>query len=77
VSVSPSLAASSILSWTLRYFCLSNVFSRELSWWSVKAVRALRGFLGFNRCDGLSCPDALLSDLAESRDGTIISCNDK
>ena len=44
VSVSPSLAASSSRSWTLRYFWRSKLFSSVCSWWSVKAVRALRAF---------------------------------
>ena len=47
VSVRESLAASSMRSCTLRYFCRSNDFSRHDSWWSVKAVRALRGFFVF------------------------------
>ena len=38
VSVRLSFAASSIRSWTLRYFCLSKLVSRVWSWWSVKAV---------------------------------------
>lgn len=37
---------------TLRYFCRSKLLSSWLSWWSVKAVRALRGF--FVRTGGLS-----------------------
>lgn len=54
VSVSCSLAASSILSCTLRYFCRSKLFSRVWSWWSVKAVRA---FLCFLLCAELSVLD--------------------
>ena len=38
-------AANSIRSCTLRYFCRSKLCSREVSCWSVKAVRALRAFL--------------------------------
>lgn len=48
VSVRFSLAASSMRSCTLRYFCLSKFVSRVCSWWSVKAVRA---FLCFLCCD--------------------------
>ena len=44
-SASCSLAASSILSCTLRYFCRSKLFSRSCSCWSVNAVRGLRCFL--------------------------------
>ena len=47
VSVRLSFAANSIRSWTLRYFWRSNDFSKQWSWWSVNAVRALRGFLIF------------------------------
>ena len=39
-----SLAASSIRSWTERYFCLSKLFSSVCNWWSVNAVRAFRCF---------------------------------
>lgn len=52
VSVRLREAANSILSCTLRYFCLSKLRSSWASWWSVKAVRALRGF--FSRTGGLS-----------------------
>lgn len=52
VSVRLSDAASSILSCTLRYFCLSKLRSSWASWWSVNAVRAFRGFL--SRTGGLS-----------------------
>ena len=45
VSVRLSLAASSILSWTERYFCLSKLDSRVWSWLSVKAVLAFLCFL--------------------------------
>ena len=45
VSVRLSLAASSILSWTERYFCLSKLDSKVCSWLSVKAVRAFLCFL--------------------------------
>ena len=45
VSVRLSLAASSILSCTLRYFCRSKLFSKVCNWWSVNAVRAFRCFL--------------------------------
>ena len=39
------MAASSILSWTERYFCLSKLDSRVCSWLSVKAVLAFLCFL--------------------------------
>jgi len=52
VSVRFRAAARSIRSCTLRYFCLSKLRSNWLSWWSEKAVRALRGFL--EREGGLS-----------------------
>jgi hypothetical protein len=45
VSLRFNLLASSIRSWTLRYFWRSNDFSRVWSWWSVNAVRAFRCFL--------------------------------
>lgn len=44
-SLRSNLWANSCLSWTLRYFCRSKDFSSVCSWWSVKAVRALRCFL--------------------------------
>ena len=46
VSVRLSLAASSWRSWTLRYFCFSNDFSKFWSCESENAVRAFLGFLG-------------------------------
>lgn len=52
VSVRLRAAARSMRSCTLRYFCRSKLLSSWLSWWSVKAVRALRGF--FVRTGGLS-----------------------
>lgn len=52
VSVRLRAAARSMRSCTLRYFCRSKLLSSWLSWWSVKAVRALRGF--FVRIGGLS-----------------------
>ncbi len=52
VSVRLRRAASSMRSCTLRYFCRSKLLSRELSWWSVNAVRALRGFFAFNEPSG-------------------------
>ena len=52
VSESPNLVANSILSWTLRYFCLAKCFSKLFNCWSVKAVLAFRGFLIF---DTISC----------------------
>lgn len=52
VSVRFRDAASSILSCTLRYFWRSKLRSSWASWWSVKAVRAFRGF--FRRTCGLS-----------------------
>lgn len=45
VSVNWSFAASSILSCTLKYFCLSKLFSSVWSWWSVNAVLAFLCFL--------------------------------
>ena len=39
------MAASSILSWTDRYFCLSKLDSRVCNWLSVKAVLAFLCFL--------------------------------
>lgn len=45
VSDKLSFDASSMRSCTLRYFCRSKLFSKELSWWSVNAVLAFRGFL--------------------------------
>ena len=45
VSVRLSEAARSMRSCTLRYFCRSKLRSSWLSWWSEKAVLALRGFL--------------------------------
>lgn len=45
VSLRFSLFASSIRSWTLRYFCRSKLFSSVCSWWSVNAVRAFLCFL--------------------------------
>ena len=44
VSLRFSFEASSMRSWTLRYFCLSKLCSSVLSWWSVNAVLALRVF---------------------------------
>lgn len=44
VSLSCSEAASSIRSWTLRYFCFWKLLSSLDSCWSLNAVRALRGF---------------------------------
>lgn len=52
VSVRLREAASSIRSWTLRYFWRSKLRSNCASWWSVKAVRAFLGF--FSRTWGLS-----------------------
>lgn len=52
VSVRLREAASSIRSWTLRYFWRSKLRSSCASWWSVKAVRAFLGFL--SRTCGLS-----------------------
>lgn len=52
VSVRLRAAARSMRSCTLRYFCRSKLLSSWLSWWSVKAVLALRGF--FVRIGGLS-----------------------
>lgn len=52
VSVRLRAAARSMRSCTLRYFCRSKLRSSWLSWWSVKAVRAFRGF--FVRIGGLS-----------------------
>lgn len=52
VSVRLSEAASSMRSWTLRYFWRSKLRSSCASWWSVKAVRAFLGFL--SRTWGLS-----------------------
>lgn len=52
VSVRLREAASSMRSWTLRYFCRSKLRSSWASWWSVKAVRAFLGF--FIRTWGLS-----------------------
>lgn len=52
VSVRLREAASSMRSWTLRYFCRSKLRSSCASWWSVKAVRAFLGF--FSRTWGLS-----------------------
>lgn len=52
VSVRLREAASSMRSWTLRYFCRSKLRSSWASWWSVKAVRAFLGFL--SRTWGLS-----------------------
>ena len=46
VSVRLSLAANSWRSWTLRYFCFSNDFSKFWSCESENAVRAFLGFLG-------------------------------
>ena len=62
VSVRLSLAASSILSCTLRYFCRSKLFSRQPSWWSVKAVRAFRGFLDFDEHWDMSCDEQPFSE---------------
>lgn len=45
VSVKLNFAANSILSWTLRYFCLSKLFSNVCSWRSVNAVLAFLCFL--------------------------------
>jgi hypothetical protein len=45
VSLNDIRCASSILSCTLRYFCLSNVVSNSCSCLSVKIVRAFRAFL--------------------------------
>lgn len=59
VSVRFSLDASSMRSWTLRYFCLSKLFSRLFSWWSVKAVRAFLGFFCFKIPEGSSEEDPL------------------
>lgn len=44
VSLSCSEAASSMRSWTLRYFCFWKLLSSLDSCWSLNAVRALRGF---------------------------------
>jgi len=44
VSLRFSFEASSMRSWTLRYFCLSKLCSSVFSWWSVNAVLALRVF---------------------------------
>ena len=52
VSVRLSLAANSSRSWTLRYFWRSKLFSSVCSWWSVKAVRALRCFRPQDDGDG-------------------------
>ena len=53
VSVRLSLAASSILSWTDKYFCLSKLVSKVCSWESVNAVRAFLCF--FEKLDELEC----------------------
>ena len=53
VSVRLSLAASSILSWTDKYFCLSKLLSKVWSWLSEKAVRAFRCF--FEKLDECEC----------------------
>ena len=55
VSLSPSLAASSRRSWTLRYFCRSKLRSRQRSCWSLNAVLALRGFLHRSNTSGGGC----------------------
>ena len=83
VSVRFSRAASSILSWTLKYFCLSKLDSSELSWWSVKAVRAFRGFLGFRLddwsppsppgLDGVPLKSLLFSSRSSARKSLVIS----
>lgn len=52
VSVRLREAASSIRSWTLKYFWRSKLRSNCANWWSVKAVRAFLGFL--SRTWGLS-----------------------
>ena len=39
-----SFAANSILSCTLRYFCLSKLFSKLFNWWSENAVLAFLCF---------------------------------
>lgn len=59
VSVRFSLDASSMRSWTLRYFCLSKLFSRLFNWWSVKAVLAFLGFFCFKIPEGSSEEDPL------------------
>lgn len=45
VSLRFNLEASSMRSWTLRYFWRSKLCSRVFNWWSVNAVRAFRVFL--------------------------------
>lgn len=47
VSLSWSEAASSMRSWTLRYFCFWKLLSRRDSCCSLNAVRALRDFFGW------------------------------
>lgn len=73
VSVRLREAASSIRSWTLRYFWRSKLRSSCASWWSVKAVRAFLGFL--SRTCGLSLlleislsPSSFTAEQKESRE---------
>lgn len=77
VSVRLRAAARSMRSCTLRYFCRSKLLSSWLSWWSVKAVRALRGF--FVRIGGLSLlleisrsPSSLVPIQTEQGEGFLV-----
>lgn len=75
VSLSCREAASSMRSWTLRYFCFWKLVSSLDSCWSLNAVRALRDFLGWKVEAGApprSEQSAQMSERPPSKAGSVI-----